>query len=49
MSEKATPQEIAEARRITDSDFINIDDDALVSRDEDAEVVWVQGWIRITE
>lgn len=48
--ETATPEEITEARRIAGDDgFIEFDDNALVSRDAEAEVVWVQGWVKITE
>lgn len=45
----ATPDEITEARRITDGNFILFDDNALVSRHDETQVVWVQAWVRITE
>lgn len=45
----ATEEEIAEARRIMASDYIEVDNNARVVRDSATETVWVQAWIRITE
>ena len=53
--ERATPEEIKRARELYcnrgyDGDDIEIDDDALVSRPEDANEggVWVQAWVWVT-